>query len=106
MQLAEYESERDNEELVALIVADIQDPITPIFEGALIGEGLHDARRVIARLSEVVHCGAVVIDEHLLRIGTVKIDLRHVQPPLNRARGREISALPPFSTTRQQKRKR
>ena len=72
MGLAEHEGERHNEELIALIVADMQDPVTPILEAALVGEGLHDAARVIARLSEVVHHGAAAIDENLLRVGAVK----------------------------------
>jgi len=36
MGLAEHEGERHNEELIALIVADMQDPVTPILEAALV----------------------------------------------------------------------
>src|SRR5215475_14061595 len=75
MRLAEYESEWHDEELIALIVADMQDPVPPILEAALVGEGLHDAGRVIARFREIVHHGAAVIDEYLPRVGTVEIDL-------------------------------
>src|ERR1700752_1830494 len=81
MRLAKYEDERDNEELIALVVADMQDPVTPILEAALVGEGLHEAGRMIARLNEIVHHGAAVIDEHLPRIGAVEIYLGHFQPP-------------------------
>ena len=42
MGLAEHEREGHNEEFIALIVDDMQDPVTPIFEAALVGEGLHD----------------------------------------------------------------
>jgi hypothetical protein len=77
MRLAEHESEGHNEELIALIVADMQDPVTPILEAALVGEGLHDAGRMIARLNEIVHYGAAVIDEYLPRIGAVEIYLGH-----------------------------
>jgi hypothetical protein len=73
MRLAEYENEVDNEELIALIVADMQDPLTPIFEAALVGEGLHDTRRMIARFSQVVHNGAAPIDESLFCVGAMKI---------------------------------
>jgi hypothetical protein len=89
MRLAQYESERDNEELVTLIVADMQDPVTPILEAALIGEGLHYTGRVIARLSKIIHHGAAAIDENLLRVGAVKIDLGHVRSPSNGTGGRE-----------------
>ena len=53
MGLIEHESKGHNEELIALIVADIKDPVTPILEAALVGEGLYDAGRAITRLSEV-----------------------------------------------------
>ena len=41
MRLAKHEDERDNEKLIALVVADMQDPVTPILEAAFVGEGLH-----------------------------------------------------------------
>jgi hypothetical protein len=84
----------------------MQDLVTPILEAALVCKGLHDTGRMIARLNQVAHNGAAVINENLVRIRAVEIDLGHVQLPLNKAGGREISALPPFSTTRQQNRKR
>jgi hypothetical protein len=104
--LAEHEGEGHDEELIALIVADMQDPVAPILKAELVGEGLHHTGRMIARLSKIVHRGAAVVDEHLLRIGAVKIDLRHVQPPSNGAGSREISALLLFSKARQENRKR
>ena len=55
MRLAEHENEGDNEELIALIVADMQDPVTPILEAVLDGEGLHDPGRMIARFGQTVH---------------------------------------------------
>src|SRR4051794_21720175 len=85
MRLAEHESEGHNEEFIAPVVADMQDPVTQILEAALVGEGLHDTGRVIARLSEVVHHGAAAICENLLRIGAVEIHLGHVQPRSNEA---------------------
>src|SRR5262250_2865700 len=81
MRLSQHEREGHDEELIALIVADMQDPVAPILEGALVGEGSHDASRVIARLREVVHDSAAVVDENLLRVGAVEIYLGHVQPP-------------------------
>jgi hypothetical protein len=83
MGLTEHEREGDNEELIALIVTDMQDPVTPIIEATLAGEGLHDAGRVIARLNKVIHQGAAMIDENLLRVGAVEVDLGHIQPPSN-----------------------
>jgi hypothetical protein len=90
MRLAKHESERDNEELVALIVADMQDPVTPILEAALVGEGLHDTGRVVTRFSKIINHGAETIDENLLRVGAVKIDLGHVQSPSNGTGSRKI----------------
>jgi hypothetical protein len=83
MRLAEHENERDNEELIAEVVVDVQDPAAPIFVAARLSEGSHDTGRVITRLSEVVDHGAAAIDQNLLRVGAVKIDLGHVQPPSN-----------------------
>jgi hypothetical protein len=83
IRLAEYEREGHNEKLVALIVADVQDPVAPILEAALVGEGLHDTGRMIARLNEIIHYGAAVVDEYLGRVGAVEIDLSHIQPPSN-----------------------
>src|SRR5262245_46001520 len=80
MRPAEHEGERHNEELIARIVADMHHPVTPILEAALVGEGLHDTGRVIARLSEIVYQRAAVIDENLLRAGAVEIHLGHVLP--------------------------
>jgi hypothetical protein len=98
MRLAEHESEGYDEELIALIVADMQDPVTPILEVALVGEALHKAGRMIARLSEIVHHGAAVIEENLLRVGAVEIYLRHVH--LLKMGRHEISALLASSSVR------
>ena len=60
VRLAEHESEGDNEELVASVVTDMQNQVTPIIEAALAGDGFHDARCTIPRLSEVAHYGAAM----------------------------------------------
>src|SRR5262245_44621228 len=91
MGLAEYESERHNEELIALVVADMQDPVTPILEAALIGEGLHDTCSMVVRLSEVVHYGTALIEEHLPRVGAVEKYLGHVRSPSNGTSSSEMS---------------
>jgi hypothetical protein len=62
----------------------MQNPVTPIFEAALIREGSYDTGRVIARLSDIVHHGAVMINDDLLRVGAVEIHLAHFQPPPNK----------------------
>src|SRR6516162_2618242 len=68
---------------IASVVTDMQDPVTPVLKAALAGEELHDAGRVIARLSRIVDHGAAAIDENLLRVRAVEIYLGHVQPPSN-----------------------
>jgi hypothetical protein len=59
----------------------MQNPVTPIIEAALAGDGFHDARRMIPRLSEIVHYGAALVDENFLRVGAMEIDLGLVRPP-------------------------
>jgi hypothetical protein len=81
MRLAKNEDEGNNEELIALVVADMQESVTPILEAVLVGEGLHEAGRMIARLREIVHHGTIVVEENLLRGGAMEIYLGHVQPP-------------------------
>lgn len=81
MRLAEHECKGDDEELITELVADVQNPIAPIFEAARFGEGSHDTSRVITRLGEVAYHGAAAIEQDLLRVGAVKIHLGHVQPP-------------------------
>ena len=83
MRLAEHEGEGDNKEFITLVVADVQDPGTPILEAALVGEGLHDADRTIACLSKIVHHGAAAIDENFPRVRAVEIYLGQFQPPSN-----------------------
>ena len=78
MHLAEHESERHDEELITLVVVDMHDPVTPILQAEFAGEGLHQAGRMIARLSEVIHDGATVIEEHLPRGGTMEKYLSHI----------------------------
>src|SRR5215471_6518836 len=65
IRLAGNERERYNEELIALIVADMQHPVTPILEATLVGDRLHNAGRMIARVGKIVHHGAAVVEEHL-----------------------------------------
>jgi hypothetical protein len=38
MRLAKYKDEGHDKELIALVVADMQDPVTPILEAVLVGE--------------------------------------------------------------------
>jgi hypothetical protein len=73
VRLAEHEREGHNEELIALIVADMQDPIAPILEVPLVGKGFYDIGRVFTRFSEVAYRGAAMIDENLFRVGGVEI---------------------------------
>ncbi|OKO81367.1 hypothetical protein AC628_07075 [Bradyrhizobium sp. NAS96.2] len=79
MRLAEDEREGDDKEFIALVVANVQDPVAPVFKAKLISERVHDASRVITGLFETVYNGATSIDENLLRARTVKIDLGHVE---------------------------
>jgi hypothetical protein len=79
MGLTEHESEWHNKELITLIVADVHNPVTPILESALVGEGLYEAGRVITCLSEVAYHSALAIDENFPHVGAVEIYVTHVR---------------------------
>jgi hypothetical protein len=64
--LVEHENEGDDEEFITLLIADMQNPITPVIDATLAGEGFDDARCMLLRLSKIVHYGAAIIDENLL----------------------------------------
>src|SRR5262245_40378693 len=100
MGLAEHEGERHNEELIALIVADMQDPVTPILEATLVGDGLHNAGRVIASVGKIVYHGAAVVEEHLPGVRAMEEYTGHVQPPSDETGSDEISTLLLYSTAR------
>src|SRR6476619_3521641 len=53
--LAEHECEWENEELVIEIVADMHNPVAPVFSAAFHDERSDDAGRAVARLGEVAH---------------------------------------------------
>jgi hypothetical protein len=97
MRLAEHRSEGNDKELITEIVAGVQDPVAPILEIARPGERLHDARRVIERLDEIVDHGTAAIDEDVPRIGTMKIQLGHFSAlsadEAREGRPRDIGAL-------------
>jgi len=65
VRFAEHKNEGDNEELTTEIIVHMQDPAAPILETACRREGSHDARRVIARLNEIVDGRATAIDQNL-----------------------------------------
>jgi hypothetical protein len=67
MRLAKYKDEWNDEELIALVVADMQNPVAPILEAVLVGEGFDEASRMVMRLSKIVHHSTVAIEENLLR---------------------------------------
>jgi hypothetical protein len=75
--LAEHEREGHNEEFIALIITDMQNPVTPILEAALSSERLYDTVRMIPRFSNIFHHCAAVIDENLLGVRKVEIYVRH-----------------------------
>ena len=60
VRLAEHESEGTMKSSSPSVVTDMQNQVTPIIEAALAGDGFHDARCTIPRLSEVVHYGAAM----------------------------------------------
>ena len=53
MRLAENGGERHLEDLVIIGVADMHDPVAPVFRAAFADHQLHHAGRVVARLGKV-----------------------------------------------------
>src|SRR5216683_381736 len=81
MRFAEFGRERQGEDLVADIIADVQDPAAPVFRARRHDERPHNDRGVLTRLSQVAYDGAASIDQYPLRVGAMEIDLSHVPPP-------------------------
>jgi len=81
MQFAERGGERHAEDLLADIIADVQDPATPIFQVGSCDERTHDNGGVLARLSQIAHGSAASIGQYSLGVGVMEIDLSHVPPP-------------------------
>jgi hypothetical protein len=75
---SEHKGEGNKEKLITEIVANVQDPITPILETTRFSKRSNDAGRVVTRLGEVVDHRAAVIDENLLGVRAVEIHLGHV----------------------------
>lgn len=76
---SEHEGEGYDEQLIAEIIVDMQDPLTPILEAARPDQGPHDACRAIACFGKIFHCGAAAVDQRLLRVGAVEIHLGHTR---------------------------
>src|SRR6478672_6779459 len=92
MRLAEDGSKGHGKNLFVEIVADMHDPVAPILGSAQHGQRPYDAGGVVARLDQVSHGGAALIDQHRLRIGAVEIELSHVPPPVKANRAVSIAA--------------
>src|SRR3954470_21185761 len=91
MRLAENRRERQREQLVVEIVADMHGPVTPVFRALFHDQRSHHAGRLVTRLGEVAHRGAGLIDANLAGTGAVEIDLSHVRPH-SRANRRSIGS--------------
>jgi hypothetical protein len=87
-----HKSEGDNKELIAAVIADVQDPVAPILEAARLSETAHDAGRVITCLNEIVYQSAPAIDENLPGVGAVEIHLGHFSASFESVGSYEISA--------------
>src|SRR5712672_618663 len=81
MRLAENGRKRDFEDLIVEIVADMHDPVAPVFRAMFHDQRPHHAGRVVARLGEVAHRGAELIDANFAGVGAVEIDLGHFRSP-------------------------
>jgi hypothetical protein len=84
MQPADNGRKRHDEDLIAEIVADVQDPVAPVFGALRHDERAHDASGLITHISQIADGGAGLIDQDALTVGAMEIDLTHV-PPLPKA---------------------
>jgi hypothetical protein len=82
MRFAEHKREGHNEEFVANVVADVQNPATPILCAVCRGQRTHNASSVVSRFRQVADSGAVSIEQDPLRVGAVEVNLGHCQPPV------------------------
>src|SRR5215813_2872098 len=81
MRFAEHEGERHYKELLAQIVADVQDPVAPVFSGVRHGQRSDHGGSAVTRLLQIVNRHTVSINHDTFRVRTVEIDLGHVSPP-------------------------
>src|SRR5689334_442291 len=81
MRLAEDGCEGDRKYLVVEIVADMHDPVAPIFRALFHDQRVDHAGGAFAGLGEVVHHGAELIDANFAGTGAVEIDLGHNRSP-------------------------
>src|SRR4051812_48972033 len=77
VRFAEHEGERQNEEFVVEIVADMHDPVAPVFRVASHDQRPDEAGRSVARLGEIAHRFAGSIDSDVPGIQAVEINLGH-----------------------------
>src|SRR3979411_2670846 len=85
---AEYGSEGHVKNLIAVLVADMQDPTAPVFLARRHDERSHHKRGLLTRLSQVPYGGAASIHQHAFGVGVLEIDLSHVPRPLEKANRR------------------
>ena len=81
MRLAENGRERDFKNLFVEIVADMHDPVAPVFRALFHDQRTHHAGRLVAGLGEAGDDGAALIDANFAIAGAVEIDLGHCRSP-------------------------
>src|SRR4051795_1055706 len=79
VHFAEEGGERHQEELVALLVADMQRPVAPILRTAIIDERGHDAGATVARVAPILDLAAAPIQQHLVGAGAVEVNVCHLR---------------------------
>src|SRR6516225_9174569 len=82
MRFAKHGCKGNNKELVAEVVADMQDPGAPILGAARHGQRAHSASCVVPRFDQIADSGAASINQDSVRAGAVEIDVIHLQPPV------------------------
>jgi hypothetical protein len=66
MRLTQHERKGHDEELVAEVIADVQDPAAPTLCAVCHGQRTHNASCVVTRFREIADSGAVPIEQNAL----------------------------------------
>src|SRR5262245_20200464 len=79
MRFAKHGREGKVKDFLAVVAADVQHPIAPVFGSGRQDHRAHDLGGAVARLGQARHGGTVAIKPHAFSIGTVEIHLNHTR---------------------------
>src|SRR5262249_24412913 len=78
MRATQHIGKRHQENVFAVLVADMHRPGTPVIRRLARYELAHDRLGALMRLHQILDFAAIIIEQHPLAAGTVKKDVGHV----------------------------